>query len=79
MVLLSAFLNTGRRTRDDRRGKGEATLGAEDKTAGQRAYLASSSPINLSLYERHGFCSIGCVEVGSAPPIYPILRPARSL
>lgn len=48
----------------------------EIDAAGQKAYLASSNPRNLSLYERHGFEHLGRVQVGSAPAIVPMLRPA---
>jgi ribosomal protein S18 acetylase RimI-like enzyme len=42
--------------------------------AGTRAYLESSNPANISLYERHGFEVMGRIEVGSAPPVHPMLR-----
>ena len=63
-----------------RRGIGAALLQhslREIDAAGFPAYL-ETNPMSLSLYERHGFRSVGCVEVGSVPPIYPMLRPARS-
>jgi len=41
---------------------------------GTRAYLESSNPANISLYERHGFEVIGRIEVGSAPPVHPMIR-----
>lgn len=41
------------------------------------AYLESSSPANIPLYERHGFVVLGKVQVGSSPPIFPMLRAAR--
>jgi len=41
------------------------------------AYLESSSPRNVPLYERHGFEVMGTLQVGSSPPIYPMLRKAR--
>ncbi|MSP43974.1 MAG: GNAT family N-acetyltransferase [Alphaproteobacteria bacterium] len=41
------------------------------------AYLESSSPRNVPLYERHGFEVMGTLQVGSSPPIYPMLRGAR--
>jgi ribosomal protein S18 acetylase RimI-like enzyme len=41
------------------------------------AYLESSSPRNISLYERHGFEVLGSVQVGASPPIVPMLRAAR--
>jgi ribosomal protein S18 acetylase RimI-like enzyme len=41
------------------------------------AYLESSNPANVSLYRRHGFEVIGEIQAGDAPPIQPMLRPAR--
>lgn len=41
------------------------------------AYLESSNPANVSLYERHGFEVAGEIRHGDAPPLIPMLRPAR--
>jgi ribosomal protein S18 acetylase RimI-like enzyme len=41
------------------------------------AYLWSSNPLNISLYERHGFEIAGTIQVGSSPSIFPMLRHAR--
>jgi GNAT superfamily N-acetyltransferase len=41
------------------------------------AYLEASSHQNLTLYERHGFDVIGTIQVGSSPPIFPMLREPR--
>ena len=41
------------------------------------AYLWSSNPLNISLYERHGFEIAGTIRVGSSPSIFPMLREAR--
>ena len=41
------------------------------------AYLESTNPKNVPLYQRHGFELLGTVQVGSSPPIFPMLRPAR--
>jgi GNAT superfamily N-acetyltransferase len=41
------------------------------------AYLESSSPANIPIYERHGFKVIGKIQQGSSPTLYPMLRPAR--
>jgi hypothetical protein len=41
------------------------------------AYLESSNPRNISLYRRHGFEELGTIQVGSSPPIVPMLRHAR--
>ncbi len=42
------------------------------------AYLESTNPRNIPLYERHGFERLGTVQVGSSPPVYPMLRKPRS-
>jgi GNAT superfamily N-acetyltransferase len=41
------------------------------------AYLESSSPKNVPLYERHGFEAIGLIQVRDVPPITPMIRRAR--
>ena len=41
------------------------------------AYLESSNPKNIPLYERHGFELLGTIQVGMSPPIYPMLRTPR--
>jgi ribosomal protein S18 acetylase RimI-like enzyme len=41
------------------------------------AYLESSNPANIPLYERHGFRVLATIQVGSSPPIFPMLRAAR--
>jgi ribosomal protein S18 acetylase RimI-like enzyme len=41
------------------------------------AYLWSSNPLNISLYKRHGFETVGTIQTGSSPPIFPMLRHAR--
>jgi ribosomal protein S18 acetylase RimI-like enzyme len=38
------------------------------------AYLESSNPRNISLYERHGFRIIGEIRSGDAPVLTPMLR-----
>jgi len=43
--------------------------------AGIQTYLESTNPANMSLYERHGFRTLGRIDVGSAPPVHPMLRP----
>ena len=42
------------------------------------AYLESSNPKNIPLYERHGFELLGTIQVGTSPPIFPMLRTPRS-
>lgn len=41
------------------------------------AYLESSNPANISLYQRHGFEVIGEIRGGDAPVVTPMRRPAR--
>ncbi|HEY1248304.1 MAG TPA: GNAT family N-acetyltransferase [Nitrososphaera sp.] len=38
------------------------------------AYLESSNPRNIPLYKRHGFEILGTIQIGSSPPITPMLR-----
>jgi len=42
------------------------------------AYLESSNPKNISLYERHGFEVIGEIQSGSSPVLRPMIRRATS-
>jgi ribosomal protein S18 acetylase RimI-like enzyme len=44
---------------------------------GVLAYLESSNPRNVPLYERHGFEVLGTIQVGRSPPIIPMLRKPR--
>jgi ribosomal protein S18 acetylase RimI-like enzyme len=41
---------------------------------GIAAYLESSNPRNISLYERHGFRIISQIQHGSSPTLTPMLR-----
>lgn len=41
------------------------------------AYLESSNPGNIPLYERFGFELLGTIQVGSSPPVFPMLREPR--
>jgi GNAT superfamily N-acetyltransferase len=41
------------------------------------AYLESSSPKNIPLYERQGFERIGTIQAGEWPPLYPMVRTPR--
>jgi ribosomal protein S18 acetylase RimI-like enzyme len=43
---------------------------------GMPAYLESSNPRNISLYERHGFQIIGEIRSGKVPLMTPMYRPA---
>jgi ribosomal protein S18 acetylase RimI-like enzyme len=65
---------------EHRRGHGSALLRyALDAVDANRlpAYLESSNPENIPLYQRHGFEVLGTVQAGSSPPITPMLRPSR--
>jgi GNAT superfamily N-acetyltransferase len=44
---------------------------------GLQAYLESSSPRNIPLYQRHGFEVIREIRVGGSPPVIPMLRVSR--
>lgn len=41
------------------------------------AYLESSNPRNIPLYERHGFEVLGEIQEGTSPVIFPMLRKPR--
>ena len=43
------------------------------------AYLESSNPRNISLYERYGFKVIGEIQSGSSPVVRPMLREAAMM
>ena len=43
------------------------------------AYLESSNPRNIPLYERHGFELLGTIQVNTSPSIFPMLRKPRKL
>ena len=62
------------------RGLGSALIDhglAQCDAQGVAAYLESSSPKNVPLYERHGFEVIGVIQPGDFPPLTPMLRRAR--
>lgn len=44
----------------------------------QLAYLESTNRANIPLYERHGFELLGTIQVGSSPPMFPMLRRPRT-
>ncbi|HYD45057.1 MAG TPA: N-acetyltransferase [Phenylobacterium sp.] len=44
---------------------------------GVPAYLESSNPRNISLYERHGFEAVATIQVGASPPLTPMVRTPR--
>ena len=41
------------------------------------AYLESSNPRNIPLYERYDFELLGKIQAGTSPPIFPMLRRPR--
>ena len=41
------------------------------------AYLESTNPRNVSLYQRHGFEALGTIQKGTSPPLVPMLRKSR--
>jgi ribosomal protein S18 acetylase RimI-like enzyme len=43
------------------------------------AYLESSNPRNIPLYERHGFKLLGTIQFDTSPSIFPMLRKPRKL
>jgi GNAT superfamily N-acetyltransferase len=61
-------------------GRGSALLThalARCDRDGLPAYLESSSPRSIPLYERHGFRVLGVIRAGDSPVITPMLRPAK--
>lgn len=64
------------------RGYGSALLQhalARCDADGKSAYLESTSLKSLRLYERHGFELLGTIQVGSSPPLFPMLRTPRPM
>ena len=43
------------------------------------AYLESANPRNVPLYKRHGFETLATIQIGSSPPVFPMLRRPRAL
>jgi GNAT superfamily N-acetyltransferase len=63
------------------RGYGAALLAcalARCDEDGLSAYLEATSARSVSLYRRHGFEMVAELRVGSAPPVFPMIRPART-
>ncbi|MDQ0466581.1 ribosomal protein S18 acetylase RimI-like enzyme [Caulobacter ginsengisoli] len=63
------------------RGLGSALLKAglaRCDADGLPAYLESSNPKNVPLYERFGFEALGRIAPGDFPGLIPMLRPARA-
>ena len=40
----------------------------------QVIYLESTNPMNIPFYKHHGFDILGTVQVGTSPPVYPMMR-----
>ena len=60
-------------------GSGSALMQAglaEIDRQGELAYLEATSEGSRSFYERHGFTTLAEVQVGDAPPLWPMLRHA---
>ena len=45
---------------------------------GLPAYLESTNPRNISLYQRHGFQVMGEIKFGASPVVTPMIRPANA-
>lgn len=66
-----------------RQGQGLGTALMEAAIAridadGRPAYLESSNPRNIPLYERFGFESIGEIKTETSPLLTPMVRPGRT-
>lgn len=46
---------------------------------GKLAYLEASSPKSIPLYQRHGFELVSTIQVGSSPPLFPMVRKPQRL
>jgi GNAT superfamily N-acetyltransferase len=60
-----------------RKGYGSALLGHVLRRCDQEgmpAFLEASSLVSIPLYQRHGFEVLGTIQVGTSPPITPMLR-----
>lgn len=44
---------------------------------GLPAYLESSNPRNIRLYQRHGFEVMGEIQSGNSPVVTPMFRPVQ--
>lgn len=65
------------------RGRGLGTALMEAAIAridadGRPAYLESSNPRNIPLYQRFGFEIIGEIQTGTSPVLTPMFRPGRA-
>jgi ribosomal protein S18 acetylase RimI-like enzyme len=62
------------------RGLGAALLGYALKRIdreGRIAYLESTNPANIPLYQRHGFEVVGTIQVDDSPLLFPMIRRPR--
>jgi GNAT superfamily N-acetyltransferase len=60
-----------------RQGHGSALLHhalARCDRTGAAAYLESTDRANVPFYESHGFKVLGEIQVGSSPPLFPMVR-----
>ena len=69
-------------TRRERHGQGLGTVLMQHalELVDERhlpAYLESSNPRNVTLYERHGFVATGVIEIPDGPPLTPMWREPR--
>jgi ribosomal protein S18 acetylase RimI-like enzyme len=63
------------------KGLGSALLQHALATAdrdGKLAYLESSNPANIPLYQKHGFEVTGEIQSGTSPTIWPMVRTPRA-
>lgn len=65
-----------------RQGQGLGSLLMKEAVArcddqGLPAFLESSNPQNISLYERHGFEVMGTIQIDDSPIITPMIRSPR--
>jgi len=51
----------------------EAGLADVDR-GGHTAYLESTNPKNIPLYEKFGFKLVGTIDTGRCPPVFPMVR-----
>jgi hypothetical protein len=40
----------------------------------QLVYLGCTKPSNIDFYQRYGFELLGTIQIGDAPPIFPMIR-----
>ena len=62
------------------RGHGSALLAQALRACDREhriAYLESTNPRNIPLYQRFGFEVMRTIKVGTAPPVWPMVRRAR--